>query len=180
MWYEISYELLYEDAYINFIKECVMRSDTMSLDIYWPNESFCFFDKEDCLNLGMSEALYESRYEHEKKVYLEDKQLFETKCIPFLERLKKYLINQNDFERKLGKYNYFVSDEILELLLEPKSLSNWGFPNYPDNISFYKNNEPFFICTNHGQSNAAIKIKSKEEYDYWHSLGVFFFEDYSS
>ena len=178
--YEIAYDLLYEDIYKNFITEAINRSDVLTIDVYWPSEEFMFFDKEMCMMCGMSEALYNSRYKHEQKKYLREKKIFDTNCMDYLKKLEPYLLNNGKFSRNIETYHLKSSKDLIPILQEPGSLDAWGFPNYPDNIAFYKNEEPWFYCTNHGTSNADFVISSKSEYDFWKELGILFLSEFSN
>lgn len=177
--YEIAYELLYEDVYENFIIEAVKRSEYVSFDVYWPGEDFVFFPKKDFLNAGLSEAFYNSRYKHELKKYKMEKEIFQTECLGFLDELNDYLVGVSTFSRDIVNYKLYSKEELMPILQKPKSLNGWGFPRYPDNLSFIVNNKPWFVCTNHGQSNAMIRVESKHDYDFWKEMGVFFLENYN-
>lgn len=108
--------------------------------------------------------------------------LVERKSIPksenvqnVLNRLKAYLIETREEYEWLGTYllsgdpatvyYYNTNDNAKKIIKEvSNSLYDWIHPNLPEDLGFYKNNEPWLINTAH-EHESCIVISGREEND---------------
>lgn len=44
---------------------------------------------------------------------------------------------------------FALSSEAIPLLMAPKDISGWLEPDYPEDLTFYRNGQPIFISTTH-------------------------------
>ena len=170
----IDYNCLQSETYIRFIEEAVKRSDSLSLYVNKISDNFEFTNKESLMNMGFSQEECNAFNDKIYHKYLEDKSVFYKKTVPFVERLKPLIIDSYD-GRTCTVYLLRSDEEIIPILCEIKSIKDWGFPNFPDDLSFISKNKYWFVCENH-ESNAMLYPNSIEDYYFWKDLGIHFVE----
>lgn len=177
---EIVYNCLYGKVYEDFIKEAVRRSDKLSIQVYWPQNEFVFFNKEDYLKYGLSEESYNRIYKSNKHLFYKEKAIFETSTMSYLNKLEPFFLSNHAVSEKRLTYYIRSASELIPILLEPLSLDNWGYPNYPENLGFITGDEYWFYCTNHGTSNATLCPNDEADYEFWkEKIGIDFLEDFN-
>lgn len=57
------------------------------------------------------------------------------------------------------------------MLLEPKEIMGWGYPNYPDNLCFLKDGVEWFWSVTH-EGSVEINVYDNTEMALWKSIGI--------
>lgn len=81
------------------------------------------------------------------------------------------------FENLFEILFYSTSKEIQEYLLSNKDVYAWCNPQYPEDISFFKNGYCWFHVITH-ESNCFLFCENKEEFNYLKSIGFKFDDEY--
>lgn len=171
-------DLLYGGIYNSFIEEGVKRSDTFSLDVYWPGEFF-FTDLDSFLTImPFSETLYHEKRNHEKVIYEKEKQIFEEHCIPFLKKLEPYLLKPTSYSEDQETYYYKATEEAIEILKEPACIAKWGYPYYPDNLCFSNKRDGFWFSSTQHSGSYELIPRDKEDRVFWMKMGIAFLISY--
>jgi len=76
-----------------------------------------------------------------------------------------------NWENEIRLYKSDIS--LLPHLLKPGSLENWRIPKYPEDISFYRNNECWMYTVSH-ERMLCISPKDEEEHRLLESMGIRF------
>lgn len=182
---EIVYENLEGQVYADFIAEAVKRSDILTYAVGWPSEEF-FLDLQedyikDFVKAGRTEQFARYIYNEKKNEFLEEKNIFEKNCRPFLELLERFHVNGQKLLKSKSVYHLKADEEIIPFLLEVKSFENWNYPYYPCDLRFAKEDKYWFESETHGMTFAYIYPESESDYDFWTKQGIVFIEpfDYS-
>ncbi len=85
----------------------------------------------------------------------------------------KYL--PSEMKNQFNIMFYKLDNSIKEYLLTNKDLYNWINPDYPEDISFFKNGYCWLYSVAH-EEMCDIYCESNEEYEYLKSIGIEFFE----
>ncbi len=80
-----------------------------------------------------------------------------------------------NFDKKFDILFFKSSKEVKDYLLCNKNLYNWLNPQYPEDISFFKNGYCWLYSVAH-EEMCDIYCESNEEYEYLKSMGIEFFE----
>lgn len=176
---DIFYNCMYGETYARFINEAVKRSDIISIELHWYSEKYSFHDKKECIEKGFfSEEQYDSFYNAFKKTWQANKTVFENRTLPYLKRLEPFLIEGQCFESKNVNYYLYSSPSIVPFLLEPGSISTWGDPFFPNDLTFINNDETWFFCENH-ELSASLFPDSQDDYNFWKNMGIVFCDEFN-
>lgn len=84
---------------------------------------------------------------------------------------KESIIENSRVMNDYDIYYYKVSNRIKELLIEQKTLYNMMFPNFPEDIRFFKNNSCLIETVTH-EKLAFIDIENLQEYNDLRVIGL--------
>lgn len=108
---------------------------------------------------------------------------FKKNVLPFIEKLEPYLIKirHNKIwpgQERLGRkkhniYLFKIYPELEKLLLEPNGLYKWTYPNYPEDISFFRKGKCWLASIAH-EKWSNVYPDSAEEIKELRKLGVEF------
>lgn len=86
-------------------------------------------------------------------------------------------LSLRDFTNQFTIYYYKFTEELKDYLLSNKNIYTWLNPDYPEDISFFKDGYCLFYSVIH-EEIVELEIRSKEEYKYFKSIGVEFYDEY--
>ena len=81
----------------------------------------------------------------------------------------------SELEQQFNVMFYKLDDKVKEYLLSNKDLYNWLNPEYPEDISFFKNGYCWLRSVSH-EGICDIYCENEEEYEYLRSIGIRFRE----
>ena len=81
------------------------------------------------------------------------------------------IVNNSKVMNDYDVYYYKNSNRVETLLMNQERLYNMIFPNFPEDIRFFKNDYNWFKTISH-EEIALISIKDLEEYNYLKSIGL--------
>ena len=115
----------------------------------------------------------------------EYKEKFMSNIEPFLQKIEPFKIkSRNDYPywpytiqpelegKEVYVCLYRICNEAKELLMEPKSLFNWRYPYYPEDLGFFKDNYCWFYTTAHEE--VAIIYVNEDELDIVRHMNIEF------
>ena len=118
---------------------------------------------------------YRQSYLKNRESYRKMDESFKKNTEPFLRKLEKFLLkkrsnpiwpsNETKYGSNVKEINinvYKVCDEVKQYLMEPQGLFNWKYPNYPDDLCFFKDGYCWFNIVAH-ENVAFIHLKSEDE-----------------
>lgn len=98
------------------------------------------------------------------------KDIFAQKMKEIKEILEKDFIKKEEWEYS-DTYYYKISDELEKLLIKQRRLYNMLFPDFPEDIRFYKNDNCWIETISH-EELGFIKIEDIEVYNYLSDIGL--------
>ena len=98
------------------------------------------------------------------------KDIFAQKMKEIKEILEKDFIKKEEWEYS-DTYYYKISDELEKLLIKQGRLYNMLFPDFPEDIRFYKNDNLWIETISH-EKLGFIKIEDIEVYNYLNDIGL--------
>lgn len=177
---DIKGDSLTNEVYARFIEEAVKRSDAFSIQIFIPSptseeshntfiKQFDTFDPIQFYNISGKtidecKIMWQNMFEQQHR----DAAIFPEVCIPFLNELETYRIKCTN-----KNLLYRVCDNTKNLLLKPNAILDWKYPNYPEDIAFYKNRYCWFFTTTH-ESSVTLLVDNEEEIRFWNDMGIIF------
>ena len=110
--------------------------------------------------------------------YKKNTKKLEDTLLPF----QKYILKQTDKSSNGLIYRpgmfivfYRLNDDLQKYLLSNQSLYKWDFPDYPTDISFFKDGICWLNSITH-EEICDIYVESEEEFNYLKSIGIVFLE----
>lgn len=108
---------------------------------------------------------------------------YKQKVIPFVKDLEPYIIKirHNKIwpgQERLGRqkhniYLFRMCEEVKEKLLEPNGLYKWRYPNYPEDLSFFRDGRCWLTSIAH-EDFSYIYEKDIEEVNKFKEIGIEF------
>ena len=98
------------------------------------------------------------------------KDIFAQKMKEIKEILEKDFIKKEEWEYS-DTYYYKISDELEKLLIKQRRFYNMLFPDFPEDIRFYKNDNLWIETISH-EKLGFIKIEDIEVYNYLNDIGL--------
>ena len=98
------------------------------------------------------------------------KDIFAQKMKEIKEILEKDFIKKEEWEYS-DTYYYKISDELEKLLVKQGRLYNMLFPDFPEDIRFYKNDNLWIETISH-EELGFIKVEDIEVYNYLSDIGL--------
>lgn len=175
------------DTYKQFIKFAYQRSDACMVVLRKHRAKI--FRQEDWLKnfpqyIPDEETL--NRYAIMERESEQDIKLYHTKCLTFMQHLEPFRIKTRHDgmwpstavccpvgEDNLDINLYTLKPEILPYLLEPCSYTNWMYPLYPEDLSFFKNQHCWAYSSSH-EKYIEIVLDRPDEYAYLSDIGIRF------
>jgi hypothetical protein len=106
--------------------------------------------------------------------YKKDIKKLEKDLLPFQKYILKKIDKSNHnliYRPNMYIIFYRLNADLQEYLLSNKSLYKWDFPNYPTDISFFKDGVCWLNSITH-EEICNICVESEEEFDYLRSIGI--------
>lgn len=180
---------LKSDKYNRFIDFAVSKSDAFMLVTYRDNDNVELMFNEPTVEMQLSEDILrmisKANNEAKKRKYKEIT-IFKERTEPFLARLEPYLVKKRNSPTEwpgikvvLNEYTkveisvYKVRNEVKSYLLEPRSLFNWKYPYFPDDLSFFKDGYCWFASVAH-EGYACMFTNIYDDITFLKKLGISF------
>ncbi|WP_294360138.1 hypothetical protein [uncultured Clostridium sp.] len=176
-------EMLNEEQYITEVKK--QLDDILEKDSIEYKELYT-----DIVNHGYEK--YKQSFLKNIKIdnSLDEKFNKGTEC--FLKKTERYLLksrnnpiwpsNEPKYGSNVKEINinvYKVCDEVKQYLMDPQGLFNWKYPNYPDDLCFFKDGYCWFNIVAH-ENIAFMHLKNKNEIEEIKKMGFkFSIDEYS-
>ncbi|MFA6809249.1 MAG: hypothetical protein WCR27_09690 [Eubacteriales bacterium] len=153
------------DKYNRFIDFAFTKSDAFMLVAYRESDNVELMFKQPPAEMQLSDEILQmisKSNEEAKKIKCKEIAIFKERTEPFLAKLEPFLIKKRNSpsewpgikvvlrEHTSVEINvYRISDEVKPYLLEPRSLFNWKYPYFPDDLSFFNNGYCWFASVAH-------------------------------
>ena len=136
---------------------------------------------------------YNSKYKEILKITLSNSDCFSVftsklihkkehpnKYFDFLERLNAHKISSDDVEPPrytAGQqiHCYQINKTTTRILNEPADFAEWNIYDYPEDLTFYKNNTPWFRCISH-ERMVLINETNMKAFEELKKLGLTFMQ----
>jgi len=85
-------------------------------------------------------------------------------------------LSDEDFIQQFNIYFYKCTEEVKKYLLSNQNIYTWLNPNYPEDMSFFKDGYCLLNTLTH-EEICDIEVETKEEYEYLKNIGIEFYDN---
>lgn len=100
----------------------------------------------------------------------------EENCLSFLNELSPYRINPDSCSNTSG-YMYRICEKTKQMLLRPNQILDWSYPDFPDDLAFYKNGYCWFY-SNIQDEEIILCVDNESDIAFWNKIGIEFYDNF--